>query len=359
MRGWALACAGVLVVVGLSLAGARSRPAPAMPAPNSTRQDRSDERLNQNDACEGCHAAIADEWRASLHRGAYTDPMVQAAVAREAKPEFCRTCHAPEADPRTEPSARRAEIGVGCVGCHVVDDAILAGPAAPGQADVALAHAVKREAAFAGPQACAGCHEFLFPAAGRGGHGLKMQKTISEHARSNARAQPCQACHMQPTTTDGAVHRSHGFHVVGQPQLLRAAASISAERASDEHGQPIVRVTLEPRSIGHAFPTGDVFRRLVVRLDSDDDRCVTERYLAREFGRERLRSGAVITVEVDDDRVGVGVGPRIVEFVLAPTCANQPLRWSVAHQRVLHTPNGAEHDAVVWDQTVLASETLP
>jgi hypothetical protein len=354
MRWRSLCGVGLLAFAGLGLVHARTRPDRDMPGP--TTREREAARLDQNDECERCHVDIAQEWRGSLHRASYTDPMVQAAFAGEDDPSFCRGCHAPEANPRAEPDPRRAAIGVGCVGCHVIDGEILAAPAAEGT-DETAPHPVRREPKFAGPDACAGCHEFWFPSAGRAGHELLMQRTIGEHRRSKASDQPCQSCHMPPTAGE-KVHRGHGFHVVGEPRMLRAAARITAARELDEQGRAVVLVTLEPRAVGHAFPTGDLYRRLLVRVEGDDDRCATERYLAREFALARVGEGAVIRVEVDDDRVGLRREPGIVEFALPSACAEQPLRASVVYQRVLSTPVGDEQAAIVWDQTELASELL-
>jgi hypothetical protein len=283
--------------------------------------------------------------------------MLQAAIAGEDDPSFCRGCHAPEADPQAEPDPLRAAIGVGCVGCHVVDEQILAAPADDRDREAAP-HPVRREPGFAGPDACAGCHEFWFPSAGRAGHELIMQRTIGEHRRSKARDQPCQSCHMPPVASEGGVHRSHGFHVVGEPRMLRAAAAITAARELDEQGRALVRVTLEPRAVGHAFPTGDLFRRLLVRVEGDDDRCVGERLLARHFGLARTGDGGVVRVELDDDRVGLRRDARIVEFALPSVCVEQSLRWSVVYQRVLDSPIGDEQAAIVWDQTEVASQQL-
>src|SRR5690606_3589291 len=165
MRGRTMLFAGALALAGLGLASARSRRNPDMPAP--TTAERGDDRLDRNDDCERCHVDIAQEWRASLHRASYSDPMVQAAIAGEDDPSFCRSCHAPEADPRAEPDPRRAALGVGCVGCHLVDQEILAAPR-PGPETAP--HPIRRDPKFAGPDACAGCHEFWFPSAGRAGH---------------------------------------------------------------------------------------------------------------------------------------------------------------------------------------------
>jgi hypothetical protein len=346
-------CVAAIALGGFGIAGARARPDREMPGP--TTRARDDQRLAQNDDCEGCHVDVAREWRGSLHRASYSDPMFQAAIAGEDDPAFCQGCHAPEADPRAEPGPRQAAIGVGCVGCHVVDGEILAAPA---EGESTAPHPVRREAKFAGPDACAGCHEFWFPSAGRAGHELIMQRTIGEHRLSKARDQPCQDCHMPPTASGGAVHRGHGFHVVGEPRMLRAAARITGSREIDEQGRAVVRVMLEPRAVGHAFPTGDLHRRLLVRVEGDDDRCVAERFLARRFALERIGDGHVLRVEVEDDRVGVRREPRTVEFTLPSACVEQSLRWSVVYQRVLDTPAGDEQAAIVWDQTEVASQQL-
>lgn len=95
-------------------------------------------------ACATCHAAIADEWRASFHRASFTDATYQASLALEERKEhaFCNGCHAPVAD---------RSAGVDCVACHGT-----------------AAHEDKR------PVACARCHEFAFD-----GRPELVQKTVS------------------------------------------------------------------------------------------------------------------------------------------------------------------------------------
>ncbi len=417
--------AGVgVVALALSFvvaASARPRHAPAMPGPSA--RERGDDRIALNEDCVTCHDEIAQEWAGSLHARSFVDPMFQASIQRERSPEFCRSCHAPEADPRREPDSRRAQLGVSCVGCHVVGDEILAGPG-DGRSERAP-HGLRRELEFASSAACGGCHEFAFPKRGVHNAAPLMQQTMREHSRSAAHQTPCQDCHMPPTKkaprscaagaehdtnarergqgvgvpehdtnarergqgvgvpgralpdtgagpatvppskpaeldmpsacpTLGEVHRGHGFAVASEPRMLRAAARIDAVR---EPGS--LRVTLEPRLVGHAFPTGDLFRRLLVRVETDDGRLVEERYLARHFGAERFAEAGAMKVELSDDRVGVGFGPRVVEVPIPATLADESLRWIVRYQRVLETPAGAEHLAQVWDETELAVGLLP
>src|SRR5262245_41045081 len=121
---------------------------------------RAEEAATLNASCEGCHADIAAEWRASQHRVAFTEPFFQRALAIEPMP-FCRGCHAPEADPRVSPPPSLAELGVGCITCHVTSrGSVFAAPATTGAAVAACSLPIERDARFATAEACASCHEF-------------------------------------------------------------------------------------------------------------------------------------------------------------------------------------------------------
>jgi hypothetical protein len=354
---------GAAVLLGS--VGSATPPLPILAAksilvmPGPAKGPRDEERLDRNDDCVACHADVASEWSHSLHRQSYTDPMFQTALDREHAQGFCRSCHAPEGDPRHEPSKRAAEAGVACVTCHVTgsSDDVLAAPK-PGADDSDVPHSLRREPEFAATDACARCHEFWFPSEGRAGDELKMQRTVAEHARSAFADESCQACHMTPSRSGGAVHRGHRFAVANQPTTLRAAVAIAASRP--EPGRVVLE--LEPRLVGHAFPTGDLFRRLAVELhgprEGEGAGWSDQRLLARHFGARRVGEGQVIKIERADDRVGVGSGPRVVEFELPPELHDQPVEWALVHERVLEASIGAERRADIWDRTEFARGTL-
>lgn len=202
-----------------------------------------------------------------------------------------------------------------------------------------------RDAAFAGSGACVGCHEFAFPSAREPTRANLMQSTIAEHAESPVSDRSCADCHMPL----GGGRRGHGFAASRVPDEVRKAVHIAAERT----GPTTVRVTLLPRDLGHAFPTGDLFRRIEISAEvAGPDEIVlasANRYLARHFapgGRHLLR----------DDRV-TGAG-TVVDLDAGPPAAGRMIVWRVAYQRVAHPSGIDESEAVLEDEIVLAGGRL-
>lgn len=315
---------------------------PRMPGPSAGARARA--RLDTNEDCVGCHEEVAREWAGSSHARAYEDPLFQVAFERERRSGFCQGCHAPEADPEAPASARAGAVGVGCVSCHLGPDGetVLAGPGS-----ATAPHALHRTARFAGPEACAGCHEFAFPDA-RADPELLMQRTLSEHQASAFADRSCQSCHMPQMGGEGkSGHAGHRFVV--DASLLASAASI---RARWEPGA--VLVELRPGALGHAFPTGDLFRRLVVEVEAREGGWSEHRVLGRRFDLRR-EDGVLIKVERADTRVGVSAGPTLVRIEVPAKLDEASLRWSVSYERVLDSPIGASDQAEVWDRRELAS----
>ncbi len=88
-----------------------------MPRPAPQRRPAGYDAATENEACERCHAVIAEEWRGSLHHEAFDDPVFLAAYGMESQ-TFCRSCHVPESDPTRPATAEERHLGVGCVSCH-------------------------------------------------------------------------------------------------------------------------------------------------------------------------------------------------------------------------------------------------
>ena len=349
--GWSM-----LLLVGCADASVPAAAGVPVVMPGPAPLQRVDNAVERNAECVACHEAIAAEWQGSLHRAAYTSPDFQSALRSEPLP-FCRGCHAPEADPRG-PEAELAALGVACVSCHLPGgDKVLSARAI--DAPMNAPHAVSRDPKFAAADACAGCHEFTFP--DRRPVPEYMQTTVRESQDSRHRDRGCAACHMpQVTGEDGGLHRSHGFVASRDAAWMREAFVVAARRPTA--GRVELSLDLQEDRVGHAFPTGDLLRRLVVAVAVEGpDRSTgpQRRYLARHWKHARLGKGPTVRTLELDDRLGVGEDPRVVEFTLDPADAALPVKWSVRYERVEAFIGPGEHGARVTGGLDLFAGTLP
>ncbi len=251
-------------------------------------------------SCEGCHPAITEEWRSSLHRAAFSDETFQTSLGLEEPQDraFCVGCHAP--------AAARAGLsaGVDCLACH----------GAP------------HEARASSPSsACASCHEFPFE---RGRLEL-VQKTATEHAESAYADVPCAGCHMP--AREG--HRDHRFLAGHAPERVGRAVRVEVARGGQAN---VLRVSIRVDA-GHAFPTGDMFRRARLVIFAEGSRGQIVAYAERTFGR--TWGGAL---------AGGQAGPRTQEGdtrirgawrgLVALDEPSSPIvraRWSLLYERVI------------------------
>jgi len=264
----------------------------------------------------------AAEWRGSLHQQAFRDSLFQRAYALEPL-AFCRGCHAPEADPAGPPPQELAELGVACTTCHVEAGNVVTASRVSGRSP----HPVKADPALATGEACARCHEFQFPTL----PGVAMQSTLSEHRASSASARECQSCHMP---LDATRHeRTHDFRVLGNPELIRSGVQVSATRWNASS----IELTLRPGKIGHAFPTGDLFRRVELRAcveQGEREICAPPAHLGRQY-RVQATAEGTLRIPIADTRVAAPgtAPPRTVRLSFDREISQFPVRWSVVYQR--------------------------
>jgi hypothetical protein len=321
LRGALLAC-GLTLAVGLGCVASPDEG--GQPSAGSAAN-----RLSANRGCEGCHVEIAREWQSSRHRESATNAAFLMAFRSEPDP-FCWDCHAPEARGDNGLDSARSRHGVACVTCHLD------------------AHRDKPSAS----RPCASCHEFAFPSTARERPEM-MQTTVSEHARSAFATQTCSDCHMPRVGADQ--HRSHALATTRDPLALRRAVQISAERNGGQ-----LRVRIAPQGVGHAFPTGDLFRRLSVLIEVLDGTRVVRRerrYLARHFVHRLQADGVSRREEVSDDRPGAqatDAGAVVVDVDFQGVGVSQRLRWQVAYERVDHLLGDSEDGAALREAVVLA-----
>lgn len=267
--------------------------------------------------CEHCHAEIAAEWNGSYHRAAYSDATFQRSLAIEEPKDraFCIDCHAPEA--RTT----GVNAGVGCISCH----------ARPHAGDRAV-------------NGCNGCHQFTF---GDGRPAL-VQRTVDEHAASDFALASCESCHMP--SRQG--HRDHRFVSSHSPEQLRNGIQVHVERVDATH----VRVRIDSLA-GHAFPTGDMFRRATLLLfaEREDGAIVDsqERVFGRTWGAERGGTQFGHRRELSDTRLR-GHHEELVELG-----TDQPIvrvQYELRFERILAMRAG---EATIESSDVLHRGTVP
>ena len=139
---------------------------------------------------------------------------------------------------------------------------------------------------------------------------------------------------------------NHRVAVSREPDVLRSALRVEAIRASATR----IMLMLAPVRAGHALPTGDLFRRLVVRVKTG--RGLVERSLGRSFRARRADDGQIVRFESRDERLASGEVRRL-ELDVGPDVA-----WEVVYQRVLGVSQEPPFTTKVEDEVVLASGQL-
>lgn len=157
----------------------------------------------------------------------------------------------------------------------------------------------------------------------------------------------CASCHL-PRGRDG--HRDHRFNVTRNLALLRDALQTSARRTPEG-----LEVSLRTRDVGHAMPTGDLFRRLRVVVVAEDREGQVlgddEAVLGRRFDR---RDG--VPKPLADDRV---FGQRTIQMVGAWLVTAHRITIDVRYERVAQTYDVKVHGgATARRDQLFASDSL-
>lgn len=240
--------------------------------------------------CGSCHTREQHTWAASRHAQAATNPAFRVAFAAGPR-DWCLTCHAPLS--ATQGPGALGE-GVSCAACHLRGKTVLAARAPSEQAR--SVHPIVEEPRLRTADFCARCHQFDAPVRASLEHenrfvpsGTPLQDTFSEwRASSFAPSTPCQGCHMR--------EGSHAFPGGHDAALVRGALGVEVWAVEPMR----VLVTVRSRGVGHALPTGDPYRRLVVTLCEDAD-CT--RVLGSAVFQRSLESTARTYRLVEDTRV--------------------------------------------------------
>lgn len=286
-----------------------------------------------NARCASCHAEIAAEWSGSNHAAAFRHATFRTAFALEPVDE-CADCHAPEsAGDRAE---SETDLGVGCVTCHASATLSTRSGHEPW-----VPHPERRKTARLDPSRpdalCEDCHEVRYTDTR-----FVLQRTASEHRASRTRDTPCLSCHMPRVTTEAGSHVDHRVFASRDPKLVAEAATLEVTHEGTD-----VRFSFTRAKAGHAFPTGDVFRRLrLVVRDASGKRA--ERILSRKT-RE--------TPERDDRPFADGEDRSVATVDVRALSA--PFTWEVIYERVGHPTESNGPGAVIDGSSVVARGSTP
>lgn len=121
-------------------------------------------------------------------------------------------------------------------------------------------------------------------------------------------------------------HKSHAFG--SNPAWIRTALDVRASRSGSN-----VTLVLAPGHVGHAVPTGDLFRRLEVNAEGLDEKGAVISRSSFAIGRTFAITERGERVETDDNRPGTA-GDNATNVVFDVGDAKR-VRWSIDFERVL------------------------
>lgn len=122
-------------------------------------------------------------------------------------------------------------------------------------------------------------------------------------------------------------------------------------------------MTLTANNVGHAFPTGDLFRRLEITAEvlgpEQSSLASAVTYLTRRFVTTRSQGGLLRRTEVADNRLGVGADrSRKLRLSLGDVAEGRSITWRVAYQRVEHPGKLGQEDALLESEVELGRGLL-
>jgi len=149
----------------------------------------------------------------------------------------------------------------------------------------------------------------------------------------------------------------HSFASTRDPEAMRRALRVAARREGSA-----VELVLTPVGVGHAFPTGDLYRRLEVHAElvsaEGEQLAAATRYLARHFEPRRRPDGRLnyaAQLPTPDDRLR---GPTTLRLELGLDAPSAAMIWWGDYERVDDRDSHAPERATLADEVGLADGRL-
>ena len=272
------------------------------------------ERSLEPGSCATCHIEQFTDWSQSRHALGMGAGLLGQWVEEERgqlAAQGCLFCHAPLAEQAASARGQDGGLshlaGLTCAGCHVRKRVVFGPPPLPGKEP--------RPEAHGGFTVGAACHQF--DRSGLALRGKPLEDTFREWKNSPAAAQgkSCQSCHMP--------ERRHLWRGIHDPDMVRAAVTLTADLAPDRGGEVAARLEVTNSGAGHNYPTYVTPR---VTLEA----CQVD---AAGEGLEGTCSEALISREVTLDlaaeRADTRIAPgesMVVDYVLPRAAAAVALR---------------------------------
>ncbi len=239
--------------------------------------------------CGGCHQAIEQGWKESVHSQALESRLFQDAL-QMASADFgararrvCLGCHAPTVAVTGDWSLKLklSWEGVTCDYCHSIRSVVMDGPNPKALVDynnvkegpwkdvTSPVHGTAYSPVHTSPLLCATCHEY------RNSLGFPVLTTYSEWKKGPyaAEGKGCQACHMYqvegkvvvPQVKETAGHEINLHEMPGSHSLTQLNKAIRGQLfVTHQGGEVHVEVDVTNQAAGHMVPTGSPLRKLIL-----------------------------------------------------------------------------------------------
>ncbi len=264
----------------------------------------------QPQTCGNCHPLQYEDWRTTLHSGAYSPGLSGQLVNWESynyqSVRDCLVCHTPLSEQSAfVPNDSGALVrnpyfdaslqhqGLVCAACHQRGWQRYGPPRRDGSVDASPPGSphggVTRTTFFEDARFCSGCHQFAFPAP----NGKSLQNTYEEWRTSRYADEGvvCQTCHMPDRR-----HLWRGIH-----DSTMVANGVTVEWTSRGSGDVALRVTNS--GTGHRFPTY-VTPEVLVRIELlDADRRPVPGATAEDWIKRSVEARGGVWVELTDTRL--------------------------------------------------------
>jgi hypothetical protein len=260
--------------------------------------------------CAACHPVQFEDWRTTVHSGAYSPGLAGQLVNWEESSfgtvQSCLVCHAPlseqsahlavgegwEPNPAYDEDLRNH--GLTCAACHVRGNRRHGPPRRDGSVEPSPEGSphggVARTEFFEDSRFCAGCHQFGPGGAAPNGKPLENTYVEWESSRYAAEGVGCQTCHMPD--------RKHLWRGIHDPEMVRSGLTIEWAAEGGEAGLRITNT-----GTGHFFPTYATPEVLVRIVLLDENRRPIDGTMVEHSIARRIAYQGGAWVELSDTRL--------------------------------------------------------